>query len=255
MRSKSGYVLGGLLVAAAPIGARGAIIAQYNFGSVSSTGETLATMETPTASAAGVTAGNLSLGSTTGNAEDEGSAVASYYTTPGPNYLSVSNSSASSDTGFYVDFIVTANAGEVFTPTSLTLVGGAGGSSNTRTFALFDSADGLPTAATATSGSPTFTGGDELGSGTFTTVRSTGVAMNSFTESNFTAADQDLSTLDVRIYFDTQLNGQSKNIDLGSIELDGTVSASSVPEPGMIGLCAAGTLGLVRRSRRPAGRG
>lgn len=233
--------------------ARGAVIAEYNFGSSNSSTETLTAMETPTATATNISAGNLTLGPNTGPATDDGSAVSSYYTSPGPNYLSVDNDEAApatNDSTFYVDFVVTAASGYVFTPTGFSLVGGAGGSSNTRSFLLFDNVDGLPSSVSATTGAPTVSGGDEIGSGTFTAVRSTGAAMNSFTDS-FPSSDQNLSSLEVRVYFDTQANGENKNIDLGSLTLSGTVSA--VPEPcGCLSVAAVALLaGRRGRRRRP----
>ena len=251
MRLKSKGLLGGLLFAtAAPMTASGAIIAQYNFGSVSTIAEPLATMEMPTTVSANVSATSLGIGGTTTPATDEGPSL-NYYTTPGPNYLSVANTSATLDTGYYVDFVVTAASGYAFTPSSLTIVGGAGGGSNTRSFLAYDSADGLPTSIAATSTTPTAVGGTQIGSGTFTAVRSTGVAMNSFNVTGFTAAAQNLSTLDVRVYFDTQLNGQAKNIDLGSLTLNGAVTAVPEPVAGLFCL-VLGPMMLKRRQRGSA---
>ena len=248
MRLKSKGLLGGMLfAAAAPMTASGAIIAQYNFGSTNATGVSAATLETPTTVASNVSATSLTIPSTTTAATDEGSAL-TYYTSPGPDYLSVANNSNTSDTGYYVDFVVTAASGYAFTPSSLTLVGGAGGSSNTRSFQAFDSADGLPTSVTATSTTPTVVGATPIGSGTFTAVRSTGVAMNTFNVTGFTAADQNVHSLDVRVYFDTQLNGISKNIDLGSLTLNGAITAVPEPVTGLFCL-VIGPMMLKRRQR------
>jgi MYXO-CTERM domain-containing protein len=240
--------IGALVIAAAAASARADLIVQYNFSNGGATGITLTQMETPTSTNANVSSTNLSLGSTTGTALDEGSTVSSYYTSPSPDYFSVNNSSATSDNGFYVDFTVTAASGYAFTPTGFNIVGGAGGSSNVRSFMLFDNVDGLPTSIAATSGAPTVTGGAEVGSDTpFTALRSTGVAMNSFPVS-FGANVQNLNSFEVRVYFDTQLNGQAKNVDLGSLELDGTVAAT--PEPAAFSVFAVGGFAALRRRRQ-----
>jgi PEP-CTERM motif len=246
---KSGLALAAIL--AMPMIGRASVIVAYQFGPNGTSFTYGATTIAPNVTASGLnSAGDF--GTTTTETQDDGVGGASgwYTTNSGGNYLSVSNSSANSDTGYWLETIVTAAAGYEIDPTSFTLVGGAGGSSNTRSFLVFDNVDGLPTSIAATSGAPTVTGGDELGSGTFTAVRGTSgpPAMNSFTISDFTASDQNLTSFEVRVYFDTQLNGQAKNIDLGSLELDGSVVA--VPEPATFagaGLAAMGLLSMRRR--------
>jgi hypothetical protein len=251
MRFTSGLALAGMLALATPMIGRGAVIVAYNFGPNGSSFTYAATTIAANVTASGINSAN-DFGSTTTETQDNGVGGGSgwYTTNSGGNYLSVSNTSATSDSGYWVETIVTAAAGYVITPTSFTLVGGAGGSSNVRSCYIFDNVDGLPTSIAATSGAPTVTGGDELGSGTFTAVRGTAgpPAMNTFSVSDFTGLDQNLSSFTVRVYFDTQLNGQAKNIDLGSLELDGSVVA--VPEPAQLGLAAIGLIGMGARRRR-----
>ena len=114
-------------------------------------------------------------------------------------------------------------------PTSFELFGGAGGSSNVRSAYIFDNVDGMPTNIATSATTPTITGGDLLASGNFTAMRGVGnPSMNEIQVSSFPGTDVNLSTFTVRVYFDTQ--GQvSKNIDIGSLELDGSIVAA--PEP------------------------
>ena len=250
MKLKFGILAAGIIAGVLPAATWGDVIVQYNFGSISTTGETLATMEAPTTVSSNVSTTSVSLGTTATAATNEGPTVATFYTSPASNSLSVANTSASSDLNYYVDFTVTANAGFTFTPTGFTLVGGAGGASNTRSFLLFDNVDGFPTSITATATTPTVVGGTQLGGGTFTAVRSTGVPMNSFTVTSFTGADQNLTSFEVRAFFDTQLNGQAKNIDLGSLTLNGTFSPVAAPEPGALGYMALAAMGVLAFPRR-----
>ncbi len=249
LRFASGLVLAGML--ALPTISRGSVIVAYNFGPNGSSFTYAATTIAADVTASGINSAN-DFGSTTSETQDNGVGGENswYSTNSGGNYLSVANSSATSDNGYWVETIVTAAAGYVIDPTSFNLIGGAGGSSNVRSCYIFDNVDGLPTSIAATSGAPTITGGDELGSGTFSVVRGSAgpQAMNSFSVSDFGGSVQNLSTFTVRVYFDTQLNGQSKNIDLGSLELDGSVVA--VPEPAQFGLAVVALIGMAAR-RRP----
>jgi hypothetical protein len=251
MRFTFGLSLAGMLALALPTISRGAVIVAYNFGPNGTSFTYAATTIAANVTASGINSAGDE-GTTTTNTQDNGVGGENswYSTNSGGNYLSVANSSATSDNGYWVETIVTAANGYVIDPTGFTLVGGAGGSSNTRSCYIFDNVDGFPTSIAATSGAPTITGGDELGSGTLSVVRGSAgpLAMNSFSVSDFTALDQNLSTFTVRVYFDTQLNGQAKNIDLGSLELDGSVVA--VPEPAQLGLAFVALIGMAAR-RRP----
>ena len=115
---------------------------------------------------------------------------------------------------------------------------------------IFDNLDGFPTnIATNATGAPVITGGNLLASGNFTAVRGTSGPpnMNQIQVASFPGSDVNLSTFTVRVYFDTQ--GQvSKNIDLGTLQLDGTIA--TVPEPTTFALAALGALCLGARNRR-----
>jgi hypothetical protein len=269
-----GYVAGaslpiaGLTAFALPGIASGSVIVQYDIVASSATGQTVTNMETPTASSSLVTANNLVLGSTTASTANSGGAALAYYTNDG-NSLSVSNNNASenSDNGWSVEIVVQANAGYEMNLTGFTLVGGAGGGSDWRTLYVYDNQNGTPTSITPTGGAnvnttnaPTIVGGTLLGSGNLTTgsnsqsgspsLRSSSDAMDVFvTNLSSNANDQNLTTqYDLFVYFDAQQN-TGKNIDLGNLELDGTVVA--VPEPAKLSLVGlVGMVGLGRRRRR-----
>jgi hypothetical protein len=240
MRRKSGLPIAGMLTMGIPMTASASIIAQYNMGNTSGTVSLAATTLDPNA-----TATSLTPGSTTVVSNDPG--VSFYTSQPGPNMISVAEaSSTASDTGYSESFTVTANAGFVLDPTSFTLDGGKGGSSNIRSAYIYDSVDGFPTAEIA----PPFTGGDLLNgpSGTaFTPVRSTSAAIQVITVS-LPADDLNQNSFTITVWFDTQAQ-VAKNIDLGLFELDGSVVA--VPEPSKFSLLAIpGLICLGARRRR-----
>lgn len=252
MRRKTMVAMAGAAALALPAIASATTIVAYNFGPSSSQFTYAETTINPDVTASGVNAG-----ATTTESQDNGvgGTTGWYSNNPGGNYLSVANSSATTDNGYWVDFSVTAAPGYVFTPTNFTMSGGAGGSSNLRSYYIFDNVDGLPTSITPnTSSTATVSGGDLLASGTFTTQRGVGGSddnppMQAVSVTDFTAADQNLSTFTIAVYFDTQ-GGTGKNIDIGNLELDGTVTAT--PEPASLGLLGIGALvGLgMRRPRR-----
>jgi hypothetical protein len=232
MRLKTGLAIAGAVALVIPTKSRGQIV-QYNFANADATGVTLATMETATTTASNATAANLSLGTKTDTATDEGVAAAAYWASPAPDYLSVnrdSTATATDDTNFYVQFTVTANPGFVIDPTSLTVVGGqGGGTAGQRSFYVTDSADGLPSGAndmTGTGSGPfdTNANGTIVGDWAFSVVRNTGANMDSPTIA-FPATDANLASFTVRVYFDTVTDAQ--NIDLASFTLNGSVVAGA----------------------------
>jgi len=262
MRFKSGVLMAGLAGLAMPVISKGAILADYSMGASSATFSAA-----PSFVAANATASNLTPGAYAGEATvtfGDTTVVApttdaSYYsdqqTLPapngnagGPNILSVSETTtvSGSDLGFGETITVTANAGYVLDPTSFELFGGAGGSSNVRSYYIFDNVDGFPNNMTPSSSTPSITGGDLLASGSFTSVRSGNENEGKVT--SFPADDVNLGSFTVCVYFDTQAQ-VSKNIDLGYLELDGTVVPS--PEPQALGVMGlAGVIALAAHRRR-----
>ncbi|HUB25809.1 MAG TPA: PEP-CTERM sorting domain-containing protein [Tepidisphaeraceae bacterium] len=231
MRYNVGVVLaGGMVVLAVPPKGRGGVVAAYNFGPNGSSYTNAATTLAPDVTASGIMSTN-DFGIDDQFAADDGVGGSSawYANNPGGNYLSVSSNASQFDTGFWVETIVTAASGYAIDPSSFELFGGAGGSSAVRSAYIFDNVDGFPTSiATNSSGAPVITGGDLLTSGAFTVVRGAGgaPAMNEIQVSSFPSDDANLTSFTVRIYFDTEGN-VSKNIDLGSLELDGSVVPTS----------------------------
>jgi autotransporter-associated beta strand protein len=212
-------------------GMGGTPIVAYNFGP-SATEFTYAA----TTIATGVTASGIDSTSDFGDAdtftENDGQTSAYYANDPGGgvNMLSVNSNQSSTDDNFWIETIVTAQPGYVIDPTSFELYGGAGGSSATRSAYIYDSADdALDPNITPTAGAPTGTNtvaNPLQGSGTFTAVRGTSSNMTEI-QASFASDPVNLSSFIVRVYFDTQGN-VSKNIDLGYLELDGSVVALPV---------------------------
>jgi hypothetical protein len=165
MRLKTGLAIASAVALAVPTKGRGQIVT-YNFGSSNSSSETLATMEMPSQYAAtGLqTPGSLTVGTTTTPTNDDagGGTVNSYWVSPSPNYLSVENTqgtgatnSTTPDSGYYVDFVITADPGYVIDPTSFVLTGGqGGGTASARSYYIFDNVDGLPSSVTSNNTSP-----------------------------------------------------------------------------------------------------
>jgi len=251
MRSKLALAVASIVGLGLPLSGQASIIAAYNLGPNGTSFTYAATTLAADVTASGINSTN-DFGANTVFAPDDGKGgTAGWYSnnSSGPgNYLSISDS-GTTDSGFFVETIVTAAAGYVIDPTSFELVGGAGGSSNVRSAYIYDNVDGYPTPPVVNS---PFTGGDLLASGAFTTIRGTPSTppptMNTIAAS-FPSTDVNLSSFTVRVYFDTQAQ-VSKNIDLGSLELDGSVV--SVPEPASVGLVlltGAMACGFRRRRR------
>jgi hypothetical protein len=256
MRVKLALALASIVGLGLPLSSKGAVIAAYNFGP-NGTGFTYAaTTLTANVTASGInSAGDFGSNDTFTPDDGVGGSSGWYTNNSGGNYLSLSNAGSSTDNGYWVEMIITAAAGYAIDPASFELFGGAGGSSNVRSAYIFDNVDGFPTnLATNASSGPTITGGDLLASGNFTAVRGTSgpPSMNEIQVASFAAGDANLSTFTVRAYFDTEGN-VGKNIDLGQLELDGSVVA--VPEPRGVGLALlAGALvcGIRRWRSAPA---
>lgn len=263
LRLKSGLALAALLGLAWPMKASAAVIAAYNFGSTSTSFTYAATTL-----AANVTASGINSAGDFGSADtftmDDGALTTVspvYYTNDpggGPNMLSVESSQSATDDNFWIEMIVTPVAGYEINPTSFELYGGAGGSSVTRTAYVYDSVDDAlnpnitPNASSAPSGTNTLTNPLQA-SGSFTatpSIRQSNEPQTEIQVASFPSDDAgQTGSYTVRIYFDTNGN-VSKNIDLGYLELDGTVAA--VPEPltsGLLVTAAMLGLGMRRRSR------
>jgi hypothetical protein len=260
MRFKSGVLMAGLAGLAMPALSKGAILAAYNMGTVSGTVTTAATTVAANITASALTPGaysgeaTVTFGDTTVVTNDPGVAYYSnQQTVGGPNMISVSETTTTSgsDLGYGETITVTANAGYLIDPTSFELFGGAGGSSNVRSYYVFDNVDGFPNNMTPSSTTPSITGGDLLTSGSFTSVRgSPGPAETEGKVTSFPADDVNLGSFTVCVYFDTQAQ-VAKNIDLGDLELDGTVVPS--PEPQALGVMSlSGLIALAAHRRRVA---
>jgi hypothetical protein len=259
---KSVLALAALLGLALPMTTSASIIAAYNFGPTSTSFTYAATTL-----AANVTASGINSAGDFGSADtftgDDGALTTVspvYYTNDpggGPNMLSVESSQSASDDNFWIEIIVTPAAGYEINPTSFELYGGAGGSSVTRTAYVYDSVDDAlnpnitPQSSNPPTGTNTMTNPLQA-SGNFTatpSIRQSGDPQTEIQVASFPSDDAgQTSSYTVRIYFDTNGN-VSKNIDLGYLELDGTVVA--VPEPLTSGLLVtAVTFGLGMRPRR-----
>ncbi len=254
MRVKLALSVASIVGLGLPLSGKASIIAAYNFGPNGTSFTYAATTLAANVTASGVNSTG-DFGANTVFAPDDGKGgAAGWYSnnSSGPgNYLSISDS-GTTDSGFFIETIVTAAAGYLIDPTSFDLIGGAGGSSNVRSAYIYDNVDGYPTPPIINS---PFTGGDLLGSGNFTTIRGTPSSppptMNTIAAS-FPSTDVNLSSFTVRMYFDTQAQ-VSKNIDLGSLELDGSIVP--VPEPASVGLgLLTGALACGIRPRRRSAR-
>jgi hypothetical protein len=149
--------------------------------------------------------------------------------------------SRSNDTFADVYFQVTVNAnpGYEFDMDSWTFDGAAGGgTTGQRTYNVKSGVEGLG-----------FTTGTTLASGGFTVIRGSAgstAAMQTVTADLSSSAYDHLSTLTMRVYFNTPT--VSQNIDVDRLTFNGTVVAT--PEPAAVStglLFAIGTLGRRRR--------
>ncbi len=234
MRRKAGFILAGSMAGLAmPVKGLGAAIVAYNFGSSATEFTYAATTIAPNVTASGINSTN-DFGDADTLTVDAGQASAYYANDPGGgvNILSVESSQSATDDNFWVETIVTANPGYAIDPTSFELYGGAGGSSAMQSAYVYDSADDAldPNITPTATGGPTGTStmaNPLQGSGAFTAVRSTSSDMNEIQVASFPSTDVNLTSFTVRVYFDTQGN-VDKNIDLGYLELDGSVVALPV---------------------------
>jgi hypothetical protein len=242
--------LSGLAGLVLPMKSFGSVIAAYNFGPNGSSFTYAATTLAANVSASGInSAGDFGANDTFSQDNGVGGTSGWYTNNSGGNYLSVSSTGSSTDNGYWVEMVITPAAGYALDPASFELYGGAGAASAVRSAYIFDNVDGFPTnLATNGSSGPTITGGDELASGNFTAVRGAAgpPAMNEIQVASFPAGDVNLTgSFIVRVYLDTEGN-TGKNIDLGTLELDGTVVA--VPEPETFGM--AGLAGMILLAAR-----
>ncbi len=253
MRVRIALLLFGISGVAVSLKSSAAIIDAYNFGPNGTSFTYAATTLAANVTASGINSTNDFGANDTFTPNDGVGGTSGWYTNnSGGNYLSVSSTGTTSDNGYWIETIVTAAPGYALDPSSFELFGGAGGSSNVRSAYIFDNVDGFPTSITPTASStPTIVGGDLLASGPFTAVRGSSgpPSMNEIQVASFPSGDVNLSSFTVRAYFDTQGNA-SKNIDLGTLELDGSVVA--IPEPVSFGIfiLAAGVSCCGRRNRR-----
>ena len=251
MRVKLMLVVSGISGAALGLQSSGAIIAAYNFGPDATHFTFAATTKDPNVTVSGINSAS-DFGANDSFTQDNGvGGTSGWYTNNSAgNYLSVGSTGTTSDNGYWVETIVTALAGYQIDPASFEPFGGAGGPSNVRSAYIFDNVDGFPTSITPSATTPAIVGGTLLVNGNLTSVRGTSgpPSMNEVQVVSFPSGDVNLSSFTVRAYFDTQ--GQaSKNIDLGTLQLDGSVVA--VPEPGTLALATLATAGLgIRRGRR-----
>lgn len=252
MRRNLAWMIAGAFVSAVPMTAPASIIAAYNFGPNGTSFTYAATTLAANVTASGINSPDGALDVLTQD-DGVGGSSAWYTNNSGPpagNYLSVESTGSTTDNGYWVETVVTAAAGYEIDPTSFELYGGAGGSSTTRSAYIFDNVDGYPTnMATNASAAPTITGGDLLANGNFTAIRGVSTpTMNEIQVSSFPSDDVNLASFTVRAYFDT-FGNVDKNIDLGTLELDGSVVP--IPEPKTIALSAlAGIVALGARRRR-----
>lgn len=260
LRLGSGLALAALSGLALPMKTSASIIAAYNFGPTSTSFTYAATTLAANVTASGINSTN-DFGSADVFSTDAGIQPGWYTNNPGggPNMLSVESSQSASDDNFWIELIVTPAANYEINPTSFELYGGAGGSSVTRTAYVYDSVDDAldpnitPNASTPPSGTNTVANPLQA-SGNFTatpSIRSSSDPMTEIQVASFPADDAgQTSSYTVRIYFDTNGN-VDKNIDLGYLELDGTVVP--VPEPLTSGLLVTTAIfGLGIRRRRGA---
>jgi hypothetical protein len=155
-RLKTKLALANAVALAIAAGAKGQVIAAYNFGPNGAGFTYAATTLAANVTASGINSTN-DFGANDIFAQNNGvGGTSGFYTNnPGGNYLSVANAGSTTDNGYWVETIVTAAPGFVINPTGFQVVGGAGGASNVRTAYIFDNVDGFPTnIVTNASGAP-----------------------------------------------------------------------------------------------------
>ena len=235
MRRKAGFIWAGSMVGLAmPVKGLGAAIVEYNFGNSATAFTYAATTIAPNVTASGIDSTNdfgdadtftVDAGQTSRLITRTIPAAASIFlaskaANPPPTTISGSRRS-----------LRRTRAMPSIPPASSCTLGRAAPGAMQSAY-IYDSADDAldPNITPTATGGPT--GTDTManplqGSGTFTAVRSTSSDMNEIQVANFPSTDVNLTSFTVRVYFDTQGN-VNKNIDLGYLELDGSVVALPV---------------------------
>ncbi len=223
----SAGVIAGMLAVASVV--HGAVIASYNF----STSLSAASSVDPNASASSLTLGTSVNTPISSN---------DFYVSKPVITLSRKDDTAAQA---YFQATITANPGFELNMDSFTFDGAKGGAASPRTYEVHSSVAGLlndastaPTSTSLNSGSLSATRGNAGATDTLPTITT-----------DLSAASYDhLSSLTMRVYFFTPT--VSQNIDIDNVTFNGSVVATTVPEPATLSaglVLAIGTLAGRRR--------